>query len=259
MDNKSNKIRKFWGERAKNNRLTTQSITHNDIWQRWIEIEMIKRFLKKNQRVLDVGCGNGYTTLTIAPLVKEIIGIDYSKEMIDHAKNDSDPKKHKNVSLFVQDLLDLQKKDFRLFDLVISERCLINLSNWRDQKRAIFNIASVIKKDGYFIFIEGYKDGRVNLNKLRVKMGLSHMPTVWHNIDFNKEKIKRYLDNFFYLKKDYHFGSYDLIARVIHPLFVAPTEPKYDSLLNKLGARLALDYQENSSISRVLFWVLQKK
>jgi SAM-dependent methyltransferase len=255
--NTKKQVKDFWEGRA---RVVTEStkVTHPDIWQRWLEIQMIKRFLKKD-RVLDIGCGNGHTTRLIAPFVKNIVGIDYSPEMIKRAHAELEKSLAKKVVFEVGDVTKLSPSDFGKFDLAISERCLINLGSWEAQKTAIANIASVVKNGGRYLFVEGCKDGRDGLNNFRKKMGLTKMPKVWHNIDFEKGRTFTYLKKYFKIEKYLHFGIYDFVARVVHPLMVAPKNPTYDSKFNEMAAKLALESQEFGDISRVLFLVLKRK
>lgn len=247
------KIKEFWEERAQEGRGENE-ITHRDIWQRWLEIEYIKAFLDREARVIDIGCGNGHTTGLIAPLVKEVTGIDYSKAMIERARAAS-PR----IAFGVCDVMDLSPSGYGTFDAAISERCLINLTSWKDQKKAIGNIASVIKKGGLFLFIEGSQDGRRRLNEARGSIGLDAMPPVWHNLDFDEKKLTAYLKKFFTIEKRLHFGIYDLIARVVHPLLVAPEEPKYEARINEIAAQMALKRQDCRDISRTIFLALRKK
>lgn len=246
-------IKEFWKNRSKHIK-NGQTLTHNDIWQRWLEIELISSFIPENSRIIDIGCGNGYTTNIIAPLSKDIIGIDYCDEMIQRAEMD-----YPDVRFCVVDVMCLRPEDFGMFDVAISERCLINLTSWEDQKKAISNIASVIKCGGLLLFVEGSKHGRDNLNSMRTSMGLSPMPSVWHNLDFSEPELVDYLEKFFMIEKKLYFGVYDFISRVVHPMIIFPDEPRYDAKINETAARLSLNRQEFSNISRTLFFVLKKK
>ena len=277
-------IRHFWQGRARSAEVAEHEVTHRDVWQRHLEIEMIKKFVSPTDRVLDIGCGNGFTTRLIAPLVRDIVGMDYTEEMINRAlkeagANERGPLAVKakgvlalydlllrrsrlpggSLTFKVKDVLALGPEDFGLFDLVISERCLINLESWDDQKRAISNIASVITPGGRFIFVEGSKQGRENLNKLRRAVGLETMPTVWHNIDFDEEETLAHLSRYFTIEEKLHFGVYDFISRVAHPLIVTPEGPQYDCRMNEVASLLALHCQEFGEISRSLFLVLKRK
>lgn len=255
------KVKTFWQSKAKQ-KVKDSKVTHRDIWQKWLEIETIKKYLRKSARMIDVGCGNGFTTFEISPLVKEVVGIDYSDEMIKRASSNlkKKPKRiSKNIQFNVYDVLQLESSSFGLFNIALSERCLINLNSWSDQKKAIKNIANVLKPGGRFIFIEGLKDGREQLNRFRKKVGLKQMPKVWHNIDFVEKDLLNYVKRHFIVEEKLYFGVYDFISRVVYPLFISPREPKYDSMLNKTAARLALQSQEFSDLSRVIVLILKKK
>ena len=64
---------------------------------------------------------------------------------------------------------------------------------------------------------------------MRTQMGLAEMPTVWHNVDFEEAQLMPYLDRFFTLEARRHFGVYDFVSRIVHPMAVAPESPVYDS------------------------------
>ena len=256
----SKHVKAFWEGRAGQAGISENEVTHRDIWQRWLEIEMIKKFVNPAARVLDVGCGNGYTTKQIAPLVREIVGVDYGEEMIRRAKAESQPSRAgQAVSFHVADVLELSPDRFGMFDQVLSERCLINLASWADQQKAIANIADVLKPGGTFIFLEGCRNGREQLNAARQTVGLEVMPAVWHNVDFEEQQTLAYLATRFDLEHKLHFGVYDFLARVVHPLLVAPEAPRYDARINEVAAKLALQSQEFGHLSRVLFLVLRRK
>lgn len=248
------KIKEFWKNRAIGIK-DGQKLTHNDIWQRWLEIELIKRFIPENSTILDIGCGNGYTTKSIAHIAKDIMGIDFCEEMIKRAKTD-----YPDVRFSISDVMCIGPELFGMFDIAITERCLINLTSWEDQKKAISNIASVIKEGGLLLFIEGSKDGRDRLNAMRASFGLTVMPPVWHNLDFSEHELTEHLEEYFVIEKRLYFGVYDFISRVIHPIIVYPDEPKYEAKINEVAARISLLHTEEfSEISRTLFFVLRRK
>jgi SAM-dependent methyltransferase len=249
-------IHGFWDERAKAGRLSAGEVTHNDIWQRWLEIETTKRYLAPTMRLLDVGCGNGFATRQYAPLVRATIAIDYSESMIQRAI--SETAAGVELSFHHADVLELGPERFGMFDAAITTRCLINLQSWEDQQRALGNIASVLQPGGRLVFIEGWAQGRARLNEMRRHVGLPEMPPVWHNIDFDDEALLATARSHFRLVDRRHFGVYDFVARVVHPLMVDPEPPKYDAGINEVGARLALHQQEYGGISRVLYLVLER-
>lgn len=248
-------VKSFWDERARDTDLDDVAVTHRDVWQRWLEIQTIEPLLGAADRVLDIGCGAGYATKLFAPHVREIVGMDFSADMIARAVTDAP----ENAAFSVGNVLELSPGAEGMFDLAISIRCLINLESWELQQRAISNIASVIKPGGRYIFVEGVSDGRSALNDLRQSAGLEPMPEVWYNLDFREAALLDFIAKDFTVADKRHFGVYDLVSRVINPALVAPEAPDYLSKLNEIGARLALERQDFGDVSRVMFLVLERR
>ncbi len=179
-------VKSFWESRAADPSLDATQVTHPDVWQRWLEIETIKRLLWRQAVVIDVGCGNGFATKQLAPLVKSIVGVDQSEGMIRRAKEEG--ALPSNATFEVADVLDLSPAQVGTFDVALTIRCLINLPDWQMQQRALANIAGILKPGGLYIFVEGLREGRATLNSLRKSVGLAEMPVVWHNLDFEGER-----------------------------------------------------------------------
>jgi len=154
-----------------------------------------------------------------------------------------------NVDFAVQDVLNL---DFppNSFDVVISQRCLINLPTWESQQEAIINITNVLKTDGCFFLQEGTRQGRERLNQVREMFGLGRMPVVGYNLDFDEEKLWPFLRQYFDIVEVRRFGLYDLISRVVHPLLVSPLEPQYDAKINEIAGRVSAKLQGDGDLSR---------
>jgi ubiquinone/menaquinone biosynthesis C-methylase UbiE len=251
-------VHAHWQERAQDKRLDDVDVTHPDVWQRWLELELLKPLLSKSERVLDVGCGAGYSTRIMAGHVKSIVGMDYSSEMIQRAQA-AQTDYISNISFATCDALTLSPATFGMFDMAVSIRCLINILDWDRQKQALAAITSVLKTGGRLVLIEGLADGRDALNRLRESQGLEAMPKVWHNVDFSATGLLDYLQGDFVIREKRGFGVYDMISRVVHPLTVAPDAPQYTAQINKVAAHLARDRNEFEDCSRVLFWVLEKR
>jgi trans-aconitate 2-methyltransferase len=98
-----------------------------------------------NERVLDLGCGDGTLTSRIADLVPdgEVVGIDASKGMIDAAR----PKEGGNL-YFV--LMDIDSMDFiDEFDVVFSNAAL----HWvKNHTRLLLNVFKALRADGKLRF-----------------------------------------------------------------------------------------------------------
>lgn len=100
--------------------------------------------LKGNERILDIGCGNGKTTAAIAERVPQgsVLGVDASAEMIAFAKEHRTPD-HPNLQFAIVDARHLPFE--HEFDLVLS----FNALHWiPDQALPLEGIHKALKPDG---------------------------------------------------------------------------------------------------------------
>ena len=200
------KIKAYWDERAIQH-LADPSSTTNDIYLRELEIVTIIKTLKRlhnstNKKILDVGCGEGYSTFKIAQACDQFTfhGIDYSPKMIQVANDrlSINPLMGNRLDFRVGDVLDLSKllKEFE-YDTVISDRCLINLECKNDQRHAIHEIAKHVSCNGYYIAIENFIEGHEEMNRARSEMGLNEIPVRWHNLYFTENDFKEFTNQYF--------------------------------------------------------------
>jgi len=252
-------VKGFWDDRAADPSLDDAQVTHPDVWQRRLEIEMARRCLRATDRAIDVGCGAGVGTLAFAPLVREIVGIDASSGMIERARRAESQAPAPNARFQVANVLEISSDALGLFDVALTIRCLINLPDWASQKAALKRIAGVLVPGGRLVLVEGSRDGREGLNRLREAVGLERMPEVWHNRDLVEAELLPALEEDFVLRERHALGTYDLVARVVHPLLVAPEKPRYEAPINEVAARVALACGGPSDISRVLFLVAERR
>lgn len=220
----SEEVKRFWDERAIQYG-TDARATLGETTLRKYEIKAILKYLKDGMRVLDAGCGNGYSTITFAQQRKlEIVGVDFSQEMVRFAKenfkrfikrNDRQSK----VEFVIGDVLNLPLAS-DLYDIVVTERCLQNLPSWEDQVRSILTIARVLKPRGLFVMCECSFTGLDHLGQFLNFLGRREPSGVvpWHNLFFCDEKLQSepLIRKFFIPVKIDNFASaYTLITRVL--------------------------------------------
>ncbi|MCS7231649.1 MAG: class I SAM-dependent methyltransferase [Elusimicrobiota bacterium] len=102
--------KKFWEESWKNftvKELMT-GLENTDLWK------ILKKYLPKNGRILEGGCGLGHWVKFLSDKGYDIIGIDYVEDVIKQAKNEFN-----DLKIFVGNVL---KTDFpdNYFDSYIS-------------------------------------------------------------------------------------------------------------------------------------------
>lgn len=101
--------------------------------------------LTGNERVLDLGCGDGVNTALIAEALPngEVIGIDASKGMIDTAR----PKEKTNLSFILMDIDEILFENE--FDVVYSNATL----HWiKDHHRLLRNVFNALRGGGFLRF-----------------------------------------------------------------------------------------------------------
>ena len=243
-------IKDYWEERAKQN-ATTPEATTNDLYLRELEISTLIETLKgldleSGGTVLDVGCGDGYTTVALAEVLTHLrfTGIDYSENMIAIASSRVTGNAHlkDRVTFAVGDVTDLNPACGRLsYGAVITDRCLINLESQEDQARAIAQVARHTKPGGYYVAIENFNEGQDEMNRLRGSVGLPEIPVRWHNLYFNEADFRRQAGPFFEEIEFKEFSSsYYFATRVIYSAMcqMRGEAPDYRHEIHQLAVRL---------------------
>ena len=158
------------------------------------EVELIKNFLSlvleesssDHPRILDAGCGNGYTLSQLIGCFPSwcFHGLEFTEELLSVAQD-------RNLKGCMLDQGDIRLTEYQdsFFDIVYTERCLINILDWEQQKQAMKEIARILKHSGYYLMIECFTDGLENNNKARREMGLSEIEPAYHNLYFDKERL----------------------------------------------------------------------
>jgi len=113
--------------------------TMPDIFVKKLEIEKISNSIKQIKKdhnvenILEIGCGNGYVLKKISKNIKsDFLGVDVNKKMIELAKK----RKRKELDFKVDDITNSKLKSEK-YDIIFTERCLINLMSWELQKKQL--------------------------------------------------------------------------------------------------------------------------
>ncbi|QCT95243.1 class I SAM-dependent methyltransferase [Caminibacter mediatlanticus TB-2] len=133
----------------------SKALTWDDLPRR---VELAKSVVKNiiphlngNEKILDFGCGTGLVGLNLAPFVKEVIGIDTSKEMVKKF-NEKSKKLNLNAKAFCKDIFEVDEK----FDIVVSSMTLHHIKDIEKLSKKLLNLthkvflADLVKEDGTF-------------------------------------------------------------------------------------------------------------
>lgn len=139
-------------------------------FKEWMKKDVleIKKFLKKEFVVLDVGCGWGREIKELAPFCKRIVGVDDDPKEVETAK--SYLKDIPNIVLLIR---NAQKIDFpdESFDIIIS---LGNtLGNLRESKEIVLReMKRLVDKDGKILISVYLKGNTFERAEAYKKIGL---------------------------------------------------------------------------------------
>lgn len=237
MSSHEQMIKDFWDDQAR--KYSGQEATNEDTWYRSLEIKQIIKAMGADPGyVLDVGCGNGYSTKKFAarfPL-SHFTGIDYSEQMI----KDANENVSQNVLFLTKDVLNLNDLPYK-YDTIISERCLINITNYEKQEQAIIQMRQRLATTGKMIIVENTMDGLNRLNRIRGKFGLHDIQVRWHNMYFLHELLLSFLQEHFEWVKSCNIGTpYYMLSRVLYAKFaqMRGIEPDYNNWMNRIACRL---------------------
>jgi ubiquinone/menaquinone biosynthesis C-methylase UbiE len=184
-------IRKFWTQQAKEHG-TAPAASWSDVYAIHLEIDTILKYLNNGEKVIDVGCANGYSTVQFASQKKiDIKGVDYIPEMIDQAKvrlSEIGPHLLGAVAFDVDDIMKLKELD-NTYDKVIVIRVVINLESWKNQLAGLKECVRILKPGGQFLLSEATLQGWKKLNQFRAEWGLSEIPMPSFNNYLDQEKV----------------------------------------------------------------------
>ena len=247
----SEKIKKYWDERARGTEPDSAQATTYDVFLRDLEIAKFKQkisdaSLPQGSTVVDLGCGDGYATVNVAAAFPSLrfIGIDWSEDMLALAR------KRCSVQSGLPERMSFRQGDMRRlsdalksdkFEVFLTSRSLINLINAEEQYGVIAQIAEHLKPGGYYFGIENFMQGQNNFNQLRVAMGLPEIPVRWHNHFFDEQEyVARAAKHFNSLVFESFLSSYYLATRVIYSAgcHLVGEEPDYFHPIHRTAGRL---------------------
>jgi len=112
-----------------------------------------RSFVKKGDKVADLGSGNGYITLPLARMADEVFAIDAQEEMLRALKERATPAERERIRTMVSELPSIPLEDGCL-DHVFLVNILHELG---DKKKMVCEIMRVLKKGGAVTFVDFQK------------------------------------------------------------------------------------------------------
>lgn len=233
---------------------------------RELEIDTAASCMKDGDRILDIGCGLGYAVTQYAGRKKvEAHGIDYSEKMIGatwELYHNNRPSLLGTVDFQAANVLELPYENNH-FDVVSSSRCLMALLDWELQKKALVEVARVLKPGGTLVLMEGTFEGLDKLNQVRKNFGLEPIAAGGRDrlftLKFHEQQLLDFCRSLYNCERIQRFGMYYFLTRVVHPLLVAPELPGYNHKINEIAREIARVIPDFEGLGHLVAFVLTKK
>lgn len=220
------RIADYWAEQAEEHG-ADPAASWSDHHAIALEIEELVRRVPKGHRVLDAGCGNGYTAIRLA-LRRDVAihGVDYIDKLIESARAEATRLQDEMIGLATFDVGDVTSLAFddESFDTVVCVRVLINLGSWDKQRVGLEECLRVLRPGGELLLSEATLQGWRRLNALRGEWGLDEIPMPPFNLYLDQEAVAAALPDDCRLVEIVDFASsYYVGTRVLKPLLASVT------------------------------------
>ncbi|MBU0958751.1 MAG: class I SAM-dependent methyltransferase [Nanoarchaeota archaeon] len=125
-----------------------------DAYKRWFkeEKEYLEKYLTRDCKVLEVGCGEGRTLNDITHITKNITGIDHDEKAVNDAKNNF--KNNPEIKIIQAKAENLPFEN-KTFDFVI---CMTTFANFAQKKYKILKEMKRVLKDNGSIIISVFSE-----------------------------------------------------------------------------------------------------
>jgi ubiquinone/menaquinone biosynthesis C-methylase UbiE len=226
-----NEIFDFWTRQALEHE-QSPSASWSDIRVIEMEIREITRRLNDGDRVLDIGCANGFSSAHFARARRvKLRGLDYVPEMIQQAQiraRSANGDLAGSVEFDVGDITQL-KEPTAAYDKVVVIRVLINLGTWERQLQGLLECTRVLRPGGLLLLSEATVQGWERLNQFRAEWGMLDIPVPTFNEYLDQDKVIAAMQGEMELVELSNFAStYYVGTRVLKPLLCRTTNAPVD-------------------------------
>lgn len=208
-----------------------EMFNHTSYFQKYRISKVLEIYTPKpHEKVVDLGCGWGTFEKVLAPMVKEIIGIDYSKKSIEICTNYFKTTKYTNVKFLYRNAYDTGL-DAESYDLVICADLVEHLY-MEVFKKTIQECNRILKLNGHIVIWTDCKTSYLTFlreHNLLLPKDITH-------IDYKtiQGMTKTLTDNGFCIIKAYYVESHIPFVRHIEKLLL-----KYVPFMRRRIAMLA--------------------
>lgn len=142
-------------------------------------------YIKKNDRVLDVGCGNGQHTLRVAHCAEQVVGFDVSNRDLEIARNTAKEQGIENVRFETNSAENRFPYQSSSFEKVL---CLGVLEHLVNRDATLGEIYRVLTPRGKLLL--GVPNRQTSWKKHQEQFGVPSFTDPDHKIEYSKKEIE---------------------------------------------------------------------
>ena len=246
-------VHDFWNDRG----TLAETAGTQDLIAKQLEMAAIARHIQDGMRVCEFGCGNGITAIWLAKYHDiHMDCLDFAEEMIEAAE---EAAREAGVSDRVRfEVADVRNEAWSgAYDVVYTERMLVNLPDWYAQEQAIRYLARQVKPGGSLVLCENSVQGLERINELREMVGLDPVISPWHNRYLDDREMETIdVPDLHLLAVEPYSATYYFLSRVVNAWLANEQgeEPAYDAPVSKL----ALDLPAIGDCAQGKLWVFER-
>lgn len=159
--------------------------------------------------VLDLGCGTGKMTRLLADAGYDMIGVDYSEEMLEIARERQDEQNRDDILYLMQDM-----REFELYGTVRAVISICDSINYileEDDLRHVFELVNnYLDPKGVFIFdLNTVYKYRELLGENTISENREESSFIWDNYFYEDEMVNEYDLTLFIREKDNLYRKYE--------------------------------------------------
>lgn len=147
----------------------------------------LKKYVNKNTKLLEVGCGTSSLSLQLCSYIKKFTGLDISEEALRISKRNADYLKVKNANFVKGSCFKTPFKD-NSYDIVWSQGLI---EHFDDPLSIVKEHVRVCKKNGYTLVSVPYDKSYMKLWHIMTRPKIFQRFWPWTDCDFySKEMLK---------------------------------------------------------------------
>ena len=169
--------------------------------------------IKKGDRILDLGCSSGQSSIKAAKTAQKVVGVDFDESLLRLAKETAKREKIKNVEFRKVNLEKGLKYKENSFDKIIFLDVLEHLV---ERDKILKDIKRVLKKDG-LVFV-GVPNKDTSWKKRQREVGVCSFSDPDHKIEFSKKEILDLLKKHGFKIINVSFSTFDTAYRGLYDI-----------------------------------------